>query len=319
MKKFCPKCGETITKGTFCEECDPEVLEFKPIKVKLCPSKKYFFRGKWTKFNDLKKVTKTSIEKTLNKKIKVKEGLESYPDLLNKTGIKKEYPVIIEIKNKEYEIPINVEVTTSPGYNKVGTDYFEGILQLRNADTNIKKFTNKIIDNMKDTYVNKVTEKENSADYYFVKKKMIGRVAERISEEYGAYVDYNAQLFTQDKQTSKELFRLNVAVHIPPFKEGDVIEKKEEILLIKNTGKNNSALELEKNKKKIIKYKPEEKHEYKQIKKQKTKIINTHPLTALSNETYEVVELENPLNLKPEKNQNATITEWKGRAYLIKI
>lgn len=318
MKKFCPKCGKTISKGTFCEACNPETLEFKPIKIKLCPTNKYFFRGKWTKFEDLKKVTKTVIKKTLNKNIEVVEGLESYHDLLQKTGMKKDYEVIIIISDNKYTIPISVEVTTSPSFSKVGTDYFEGILQVRNMTKDAKAFVNELIKNTEGLYVNKVVEKEESADYYFVKKKYIGRIAEKIVNEYGAKADFNAQLFTQDKQTSKELYRLNVAVHIPPFRKGDVLLIKEDLILVTSTGKKNTGLELKKKKNLAFKYDPEQNHEYKIIPQQKTKIINTHPATVLSKESYEAIEVENPKKISVEIDQNVTIVEHKGSAFLIK-
>lgn len=318
MNKFCPKCGEKISKGTFCEACNPSTLEFKPIKVKLCPSKKYFFRGKWTDFEDLRKVTNTVVKKTIKKDVKLVEGLEVYPDLLQKTGMKKDYEAIINVDESKYTIPISVEVTSSPGFSKVGTDYFEGILQVRNMNEETKKFVNIILRTTKELYVNKTVEKESSVDYYFVKKKFIGRVAEKIVDEYGAKADFNAQLFTQDKQTSKELYRLNVAVHIPPFRKGDVILKKDDLILITSTGKNNTGLDLKNCKNVSFKYEPEEMHEYEVIEPQKTKIINTHPLTALSKISYEAIELENPKKISAKMDQNVLIVEHEGRAFLIK-
>ena len=319
MKKFCPKCGKTITKGTFCEECNPEVLEFKPIKIKLCPSYKYSYKGKWTTFKNLKEVTEKVVKEGINKKIKVITGLEQYEDILQKTGIKKDYEITIARKNEEYKIPLHIEVTTSPSYAKVGTSYFEGILQLRAATSEIKEKTKQIIDAMKDVYINKVNEKGDEVDLYFVKKRYISRVADKLVQEFGAYSEQNAQLFTQDSQTSKELHRLNVVVHAPPFTRGDVIEYKDNLLLITGLGKHNTTINLESGKKDTIKYDPKQKHEYHQIKKNKTKIITTHPCAqAISTENYELINLENPLQLKLEKNKNVTIIEHKGRAYIIK-
>lgn len=318
MNKFCPKCGKSVKTGIFCRECNPQTLDYKPINMKICPTKKYFFKGKWTSYEDIDEVTKTVIEKSLKKNTELIEGLSAYPDLDKKTGMKKDYNVIISVEGEEYVIPINVETTSSPGFSKVGSTYFEGILQLRNADREVKKYVNNLIDSASEVYVNKVVDKKDSTDYYFVKKKFLSRIGDKIIEEYGGYMDMNAQLFTQDKQTSKELFRLNVLVQIPPFRKRDVVNKKDELFYVTTTGKHSKCIDLKTGKKFAMKYDPEEVHEYKIVKKQKTTIINTHPLSALSKETYEMVELQNPLSLEIKKNEEVQIAEWEGVAYIVK-
>ncbi len=317
MNKFCPKCGTPIEKGIFCKACDPQTLEFKPIKIKLCPSKKYFLKGRWTKFDEIRDVTKVAIKKTIDKKIKLIQGLEAYPDILKKTGLKKNYDIIIEFEGEEYIIPISVEITTSPSFCKVGTTYFEGILQLRDANDEIKTFVKDELD-ANEIYVNKIDEKKDGADYYFIKKRFITRVADKLITKYGGFMDANAQLFTQDSQTSKELYRLNVVVYISPFKKGDAILKQDELMLITSVGKHNTCLDLIRGKNISFKYNPNEKHEYKQVEKQKAQAINTYPqITVLSNNTYEVIELKNPKKLDVEKNQTITFIEYEGTGYLI--
>ncbi len=317
MKKFCPKCGADIAAGTFCSTCNPSTLDFKQIKLKLCPSGKYFFKGKWKSFNSLSEVTKKVLEKSLSKKVVLVEGLEVYDDLLNKTGLKKDFPVVIIVDDEQYELPLSVEVTSSPEYSKVGTDYFEGILQVRNVDLEKKRRVFSLVEK-EGAYVNKVIEGNKSVDFYFVKKKFIGRVAEKIVDEFGGVADYNAQLFSQDKQSSKELFRLNVAVHIPDFSKGDVVFFKDSLILIKSLGKQISGFDFLSNKNISFKYDPSINHEFVIVEKQKTKIMTTHPLTALSTKSYELVDLENPLDINVKKDQNVSIVEYNGFAYLIK-
>lgn len=316
MKKFCPKCGKTIERGTFCEECNPNVFEFKQIKIKLCPTKKYFYKGKWTEFETLKEVTKTIVQKALNKKIKIIKGLEQYPDILEKTGLKKDFEIIIKEK-QELIIPINIEITTSPSFSKVGSKYFEGILQVRGARDEIKKEIDQILEKQK-IYINKKIEKKDKIDYYFVNKKYLSTVADELVSKHGAYKDLNAQLFSQDQQTSKGIYRVNAIVSIPPFKKDEVIQKEEKLLLITGTGKQINTHDLINNKKNSFKYNPEETHQYKKIPTQQTTIINTKPLTALSTQTYEVIELENPKNIEIKINQKVTIIEHKNKGYIIK-
>ncbi len=317
MKKFCPKCGETVVKGTFCSSCDPSVLEFKPIKIKLCPSKKFFFRGKWTSFSDLRTVSEIVLKKALGKDVAVIQGLEAYDDLLGKTGLKKDIDVVVERSGSEFVIPVSVEVTSSPSFGKVGTDYFEGVLQLRNADSSVKKFVKSLISETKDLYVNKVVEKKDSVDFYFVKKKFISRIADKLVSEFGASADHNAQLFSQDKQSSKELFRLNVAVHIPPFRRGDVVLWDDLVFLVKGVDKKISCLDLNNNKGFSFKYDHKKIGEFEVLKKQKTKIVNEHPLSVLSPSTYELAELRNPLGINPSLDDSVLVVEHEDKVFLV--
>ncbi|MCC7575042.1 hypothetical protein KO361_05605 [Candidatus Woesearchaeota archaeon] len=318
MNKFCPKCGISISKGVFCNDCDPVTLEFKPINIKLCPSGKYFFKGKWSFFDDLRKVSELVVSKSLKKKVRVLKGLDEYDDIIGKTGMKKDFDVVVLVDDNEFVIPVSVEITSSPGFSKVGSNYFEGILQLRNADKSVKIFVNNLIDSMSEVYVNKIIDKKDSVDYYFVSKKFLGRVAEKIVEEYGAFMDSNAQLFTQDKISSKELFRVNVVVHIPPFKKFDVVVFIDDLIFINNLGKFNRCINLRTGKKFSLKYNPVDFHKYEILKKQKTSVISTHPVSVLSKNSYEVVEVLNPLNIVVGKDDSVFLVEHEGVAYLVK-
>ena len=317
MEKFCPKCGKSIDQGIFCADCNPVVLEFKPINLKLCPSKKFFFRGKWADFDDLESLSIIVLKKALGKKVRVVEGLEKYDDLLDKTGLKKDLDVVVFLDGSEYVIPISVEVTSSPSFGKVGTDYFEGILQLRNADASVKKFVKSLIENTKDLYVNKVLEKKDSVDFYFVKKKFIGRVADKLVSEFGASADHNAQLFSQDKQSSKELFRLNVAVHIPPFRKGDVVRWNDKVLIINSCDKKISCYDLLAKGGFAFKYSPKTLEEFEVLKKHKVKIVSEWPLSVLSPSTYELVEVSNPLGLVFSLDDSALVVEHQGFVFLV--
>lgn len=316
MNKFCPKCGKSVKRGIFCKECNPVVINFKPINIKLCPSGKYFFRGKWTPYLDLFELTEKLLSKNLKEKFILIEGLEKYPDILGKTGLKKDFDVLVSVNEAEFVVPITVEITSSPALAKVGSTYFEGILQVRNLNNESKKIVKQILKEFEEAYVNKVVEKKSSVDFYFVKKKFLTRVAEKIVNELGGFMDSNAQLFSRDNLTSKDMFRLNVVVHLPPFKKNDVVKKDGCLLLITGLGKYINSFDLEKGKKNSFKYDPSDKHEFVFVEIQKSKIINDVLLNVL-NSSYELVNLKNPLNLAVKKNDLVSFVEHNGNYFLI--
>jgi len=317
MKKFCPKCGKTITKNVFCEECQPLKVNFKPINIKLCPSKKYFFKGKWTSFEDLKKVTKDILSKNIKENFKIKQGLEQYSEILEMNGITKKLDIMIEIKEHELIIPITVEVTICPQLSKVGSTYFEGILQVRNVSEDVKNFIKEYL-SKEQIFVNKIIEKKNYIDYYFVKKKYLTSVSEKIISEFGGSIDLNAQLFSKNQLTSKDIYRVNAIVYVPFFRKKDIIllndKKNDKLILIKGVGKIITGINLEDENKIQFKYDHEKKYEI--IQKKKTKIITLNPVKVLNSE-YELIEILNPLHLKIENEQIINIIEYAGKAYIV--
>jgi NMD protein affecting ribosome stability and mRNA decay len=316
MSKFCPKCGKTILKGNFCNECNPETIDYKSISIKLSPSGKVFVQGKWTNFNNLRTLSESLVKKFIKQKVILEKGLEVYDDLLEKNGIKKECEMEIEYNDKLFKVPVSVEVTLSPDVSKVGSTYFEGILQLRNGRQDVKEY---IVSYCKknSVFVNKLVDKGAEVDYYFVKKHQMQPLALKLMRNFGAEIESNARLFSRNRLTSKDIFRLNVLVTIPKFTVGDVVEIDDYPFYIKETGKIITGINLILAKKAT--FRNEEADKVKVIPKMKTKITIVHPAPqVLDPENYESLEIRNPLNIAVKPEQNVVVVKHKGKAYLIK-
>ena len=53
---FCVKCGKEIKNGVFCSEhSEKDVILDKKLNLKACPSGRYFFNHKWTKYESPEK------------------------------------------------------------------------------------------------------------------------------------------------------------------------------------------------------------------------------------------------------------------------
>ncbi len=318
MPKFCPKCGWEIEKGTFCEECRELELEYKELKVKLCPSYRYYHKGKWAKFSDLRTLTEKLIKSSFKDNVKVIEGLEKYEYLLEKPGLTKKIPIVIEYNEEPYEVEVEVSITYSPQVAKLGTDYYEGILQLRNASNEAKRYLKKQVEGDKeDVYFNKVVDKGYNVDYYFVNKKHIRKFALKLTEHFGGYMEESAQHFSLDRQTSKAVYRLNIIVILPLFKEKDVIIFNEKLLYVKKLSKKVKALNLETGEEESFSFTKNFK-DLKPYDKSKTVISKINPgLEGLDPETYESVSLENPLGLKVSNGKKVQSVKYKNKLYLV--
>src|SRR5690606_25871733 len=120
------------------------------------------------------------IRKNFGKKAKVLQGLENYEELMDKPGLNEIAKIKIKIDGDIYVVDITLDITYSPRAGKLGSEYFEGILQLRNARQEVKDYVKSFLDKnfSKGIYVNKVVDKDDSVDYFFVNKKHINLLAQ---------------------------------------------------------------------------------------------------------------------------------------------
>ncbi len=321
MDKFCPKCGKKVKKGVFCASCEEKTLEYKPVKIKLCPSKRYFHKGQWRGFRDLRSLSEKLLRQSVKEEtVVLTAGLEEYKDLLDKPGLKKEIPLAVAYEDREFLLPVEVEVTYSPGISKVGSTYYEGVLQLRNATTESKDYVKKFVlrRSKKDVLVNKVVDKKSSVDYYFTAKKKMRPLALKLVRNFGGYISENPQLFSKDKQTSKDIFRQNVLVELPPFREGDVVVVDERPVLVKKTEKIITGVNLETGKKTTFSYSAGNAESFKVLGKEKTSVVQVEPgLSVLRPDTYQPVKALNPLKIKFVPGQKARFVRYKNKYYVL--
>ena len=320
MDKFCPKCGKPVKKGVFCDSCEEKTLEYKPIKIKLCPSKRYFYKGQWRGFRDLRSLSEKLLKQSVKEHAELIAGLEEFKDLLEKPGLKKEIPLTIAYEDREFVLPVETEVTYSPGVSKIGSTYFEGILQLRNATPESKEYVKKFLlsKSKKQVLVNKVIDKNSSVDYFFTDKKKMRPLALKLVRNFGGYISENPQLFSKDKQTSKDIYRQNMLVELPSFKEGDVVDLDGTLVLVKKTEKIITGINLETGKKTTFTYTPMNSESFKVVKQEKTTVSQTKPeLQAILPETYQPVKAGNPLKLSLVPGQKIRLVRQEKKYYVL--
>jgi NMD protein affecting ribosome stability and mRNA decay len=256
--KFCPKCGSPILKGTFCRDCDTPDFKFKDIHFTICNScRKYLHKSKWAKYSSIDMMIKDVAKDFIHAKVSISH-LSEYDNekiLLHKAGIKTEISLEIKHKGNIYDIPAKLEVTLCPLCSKKGTKYFEGIIQLRNASPEALFFVKNDLHKMrkKGIYLNKeVHYNEKDSDLYVTDQSYARTIAEKTRRHFGGTVKKNAQLFSKDWQTAKDIFRLNILLELPVYSKGDVIKKDNALYKVVSMDSKVHVMNMKTGKKKLI-------------------------------------------------------------------
>ena len=309
--EFCPGCGKK--SKSVCKDCRPKKeIKAKDIHIKLCCTcDKYFFNNKWVDYNDLnlviKKVAKESIKES--DKFSVKPML---PEFKINPGVDVEFGIEVEMKEDIYVLPANLEVTYCNNCAKQQGDYFDGILQLRNIDKEIREFVEQyLIENR--IFSPKQTKLKNGYDIKITDQRKIQKLGQILQNTFGGILKINAEHFSQDRQTSKYVYRVNIYYEPLNFRVGQVIKIQNRVILVKKIGKSISGIDLAINKSTTMKL---EKEEYEILKTKKAYVSKTHPhVEILDPNTYQSVPTVNQKKLKI--GEKVKVVDDNGVFYLV--
>ncbi|MBR9676220.1 hypothetical protein GOV05_04380 [Candidatus Woesearchaeota archaeon] len=212
--RFCPGCGKSISKEQeFCSSCKPKKeLSFKDMNLKFCLNcDKLKVENAWGKHISLE----SGITSLAKKKVKEKNYevvSVDIPEIIRKPGISQTAEMIIRFDGEEYVLPVNIDVTTCPSCSKISDTYVEGTLQLRGVSQEVKDYVWDYVEknNVKGVNVNKHSVVRGGEDFVFNSKRHMKRLAQLLKRRFGGEVKEAAQLFSHDRQTSKDIIRLNI-------------------------------------------------------------------------------------------------------------
>jgi NMD protein affecting ribosome stability and mRNA decay len=105
-----------------------------------------------------------------------------------------------------------------------GPDYFEGKLQLRNPTPEVIKYVLKEIRQDKYVWVAKEEKVRNGIDLWLSSNKFLQNIGAKLKKRFTGVLKNSKKLHTQNKITSKLLYRGTVLFRCLNFKKGDVIE-----------------------------------------------------------------------------------------------
>jgi len=295
VKRFCASCGTTIESGSFCVDCKPTAdITYKDVKVRLCPpTKEFCVHNKWKKYQSVNQ----AIEETVLAQLKT-------PGIVKRVEVTTPAKAIATVQSgKKYaDIPVAIIEEVRPGL-KSG-QYFEGSLQLRNTSPEIIARTHKLLSKI---YISKVVEHKNGTDLFVSSIKIMQRAATQLVKEFSGQMQQSPQLFTRNKQTSKDVFRVNVLVTFPLLKKGNVLLYRQTPYLVISMGKqvkvrslcDDSITRIDLPKKLTV------------LEKKKTKVTRTLPrLEVIHPETFVSEPVRNNKSLRV--NQNVQVVDYDG-------
>lgn len=293
---FCPRCGETIARGeTFCEAHKPHALDVKPFEVRICSCGRYFSGNRWVTIQDLH----ASVAKTAKDHIKqrVETTIERLP-LPEKRGQKTTGKITATYEGEAHTIEFPIKLQRCDKCDKLGTHYFTAILQLRNPPAGVLEYIENHLLPLaeKGVAINKVEDTPRGPDLYMTHKGAARQLAEKLVRKYGGAMKTSEQLFSHDKQTGKDLFRLNVLVQFATFAPGDAVLLNGHAVLITGTGKHCTGRDLCQDSKVVFTAGEEEK----KLTVYKTTVSRTRPLVEVIHPiTYSSTPVANHERLLP--------------------
>ncbi len=220
---------------------------------------------------------------------------------------------------EEFELPVRIKRVACDRCGKLKTEYYEGILQLRGENAHALKKADAFIlsdaqtAGKKNVFITKREEVTNGIDYYYTKQQYLPVIMNKLADVFGATAKTHPELYSKNRQTSKEVYRVNASVRLPKYQKGSVIVYKEKVMQITKIGKHLTALDLKSGKNASI---TDTENITEIIDDFKTvQIVKKYPtMEVLHPETFQSVAVENPH--KSETNE-AKVVIISGRVWIV--
>ncbi len=310
---FCPVCGKTINRGeTFCEEHTPKTIHTKEIIIKVCDCGRIMDKNQWVMTKEIEKKIKKIIQEKTRERINIKELEYEMPE---KRGQKREGTAKAEYEGEKQKITFTIINEQCDKCAKIGTQYYTAKLQLRNPPEGVIEEIKKYLEGKekKGIAINKIEETPRGPDLYLTHKTAAQQLGEKLIRKFGGTKKESEQLFSRDRQTSKELYRLNVVVEFPKFKKNEVIIINDRVVKVTGLGKQCTGRDLARDKKVVFTAGEEEK----KLEKKKSRITRTKPrIMALDPEDYQEKELRNKTLPELKINQEVKVVKYKKQLFL---
>ena len=131
------------------------------------------------------------------------------------------------------------------------SNYFQGILQLRDVNDEILSFVQNQLKKRKDVAVTRTVKFSNGVDLYITSQKFVRILGKKLKESFGGELKTSAKLHTKNKQ-GKDLYRVNVLFKLSKYKKGDVVAIRGDKVRLISIGKKIFARDLSTGKKVTI-------------------------------------------------------------------
>ncbi|MBS3110258.1 hypothetical protein J4227_07050 [Candidatus Woesearchaeota archaeon] len=192
------------------------------------------------------------------------------------------------------------------------SQYYEGILQLRNPNDEIIGFILQEMEAKGDVYITKKIRAKNGIDVYVSSQHFLQNLGKKLKQKFGGKLKVSTRIHTRNRQRSKDVYRITVYYEAPLAGKNDVVLVENKVVKINVVGKTIIGINLGTGAKVTLNAKG---LEMVKLEKHKTKVTTVRPrVEVLHPETYQSVGVENAKaeNFGLEPGQNVTIVMHNG-------
>ena len=114
--------------------------------------------------------------------------------------------------------------------------YFEGILQLRNPNKKLIDYVKSQVKKKPPVRIAKEKKVRNGIDLYMSSQKFMFQLGRRLKKSFEGEYKSSRKIFTRKRQTSKQVYRVNILFRLPNFRKGQTLIIEDEPVKILKIG-----------------------------------------------------------------------------------
>ena len=104
------------------------------------------------------------------------------------------------------------------------SDYYEGVLQLRNPKKKIIDKIRELVDKRKGVWISSEKKVRGGIDFYLSDQRFLQALGRRLQKEFGCEFKSSKRMFGIRRGESKVVYRVFILLRVPEFEKGQVIE-----------------------------------------------------------------------------------------------
>ncbi len=94
------------------------------------------------------------------------------------------------------------------------SDYYQAIIQLRPSTKELEKFIEDAFKDKNNVWIAKRVNLKTGVDYYISSNKFARGLGVQLKRKFGGSLKESAKLFSRDKITSKDLYRVTICFRL---------------------------------------------------------------------------------------------------------
>ena len=99
-------------------------------------------------------------------------------------------------------------------YKHLPSDYYEAIIQLRPADSEVMNKVERYIRKTPRAWISKMVHLKSGVDYYISSNKVARQVGKQLKKVFRGELIESRKLFSRDSYTSKNIYRVTVCFRL---------------------------------------------------------------------------------------------------------